>query len=188
MSASELRKTAWSKLSGKWGFFALITLILSVILSALSFTGVGTLIVAGPLTVAFYVMLLKNSRGEKVAIENLFDGFKDFLRTFVLYLLNTLFVWLWSLLFVIPGIIAELKYSMSYFILAENPEMTANEARLKSIEMMNGHKWKLFCLWLSFIGWIILIGLTFGILSFWVVPYMTAAEAEFYNNLKAGPL
>ena len=188
MSASELRKTAWAKLGDKWGFFALITLIDSVILSAAGSTGIGALIVAGPLTVAFYVMLLKNSRGEQVAIENLFDGFKDFVRTFLLHLLNGLFAFLWALLFIIPGIIAELKYSMSYFILAENPELTANEARLKSIEMMNGHKWKLFCLWLSFIGWIILIPLTLGILSFWVVPYITAAEAEFYNNLKAGTL
>ena len=74
---------------------------------------------------------------------------------------------------------------MSYYILKDNPGMDANEARKASIEMMKGHKWQLFCLEFSFIGWIILSILTFGILTLWVGPYMETAKAAFYEELKA---
>ena len=92
---------------------------------------------------------------------------------------------LWSLLFVIPGIIATYSYSMSFYILRDNPDMDANAARKASIEMMKGNKWKLFCLELSFIGWMLLSMLTFGILLLWVGPYMETAKAAFYEELKA---
>ena len=73
---------------------------------------------------------------------------------------------------------------MSYYILAENPEMSQSEARKESMRIMQGHKWQLFCLNFSFIGWYILVGLTFGILTFWVTPYMQTATAAFYENIK----
>ena len=76
-------------------------------------------------------------------------------------------------------------YSMSWFILADDPNIPANEARKRSIEMMRGNKWRLFCLDFSFIGWILLSILTFGILLFWIRPYMQTARAEFYQDLLA---
>ncbi len=76
-------------------------------------------------------------------------------------------------------------YSMSWFILADDPNIPANEARKRSIEMMRGNKWRLFCLDFSFIGWILLSILTFGILLFWIMPYMQTARAEFYQDLLA---
>ena len=184
MKARDFRKAAWGKLSGNWATIVIAYLLFGVILSASSFTFVGELVLAGPLMLGFSMMTLNLVRGNKVSIENLFDGFKNFVQSLVLYLLNAVFVFLWSLLFVIPGIIAAYRYAMSYYILADNPNMDANEARKASIEMMNGHKWQLFCLHLSFIGWILLCFLTFGILVFWVEPYIETANAEFYESIK----
>ena len=92
----------------------------------------------------------------------------------------------WSLLFVIPGIVKSFAYSMSYYILADNPELTAKEALNKSKEMMNGHKWDLFVLNLSFFWWYLLVGITFGIAAIYVVPYMNATIVNFYNSIKEG--
>ena len=98
-------------------------------------------------------------------------------------LLQTLYVVLWSLLFIIPGIIASYSYAMTSFILAENPEMDANEAIGRSKEMMYGNRWRLFCLHFSFIGWDILATLTLGIGNLWLVPYKQAASAAFYREV-----
>lgn len=76
-------------------------------------------------------------------------------------------------------------YSMSWFILADNPDMPATEARKRSIAMMRGNKWRLFCLDFSFIGWMLLCILTLGILTFWIMPYVQTARAEFYQDLLA---
>ena len=84
---------------------------------------------------------------------------------------------------IIPGIIKSLSYSMSYFILLDNPDMSANDARKESMEMMDGNKGRLFCLYLSYIGWYLLSILTFGILLFWVGPSVRTATAFFYQSL-----
>ena len=94
------------------------------------------------------------------------------------------FTFLWSLLLVIPGIIKAYAYSMSFYILADNPELTASEALAKSQSLMRGHKMELFILELSFIGWFFLIGLTFGLAAIYVAPYMEATMANFYNSIK----
>lgn len=193
MKAKDYRKAAWRKIGehNNWGMLAVITLVYSLITGAcagLSWIGVGAvalLILGGPLVVG-YKMIAKNAmNGETVKIDTLFDGFKDFTRTLVLYLLNTIFVFLWTLLLIVPGIIKSYSYSMSYYILIDNPDLSSDEARKKSMEMMKGHKWKLFCLDFSFIGWGILCVLTFGILSFWIQPYQECARVKFYNNLIA---
>ena len=124
-------------------------------------------------------------RGGELKVEMLFDGFKNFLPAFLLQLVNSLLVSLWSLLFVVPGIVKAYSYAMSAYILADNPEMSQNECRRESMRMMQGHKWRLFCLQFSFIGWQLLCVLTFGILSFWVGPYINTATAAFYEDLKA---
>jgi uncharacterized membrane protein len=88
------------------------------------------------------------------------------------------------LLLVIPGIVAAYRYSMSFYILSDNPQLSAQEAMNESKRMMNGYKGKLFCLHFSFIGWSILCVLTIGIGFLWLVPYMQASIANFYENLK----
>lgn len=90
---------------------------------------------------------------------------------------------LWSLLFIIPGIVMDFAYAMTPYILKDNPELSAWEASSRSREMMKGHKFDLFWLELSFIGWILLSILTLGIGLFWLVPYMQTAIAAFYNDI-----
>ena len=98
--------------------------------------------------------------------------------------LVSLFTVLWTLLFIVPGIIKSYAYAMTPYILIDNPELGPNEARLKSIEMMRGHKGKLFGLDLSFIGWILLGILSIGIGFIWITPYIRTTRAAFYCNLK----
>jgi uncharacterized membrane protein len=94
-----------------------------------------------------------------------------------------LFTGLWALLFIIPGIIKSYAYALTPYILVDNPELGPNQARLKSIEMMRGYKWKLFGLDLSFIGWILLCILSLGIGFIWIGPYIRTARAAFYYDL-----
>ena len=91
---------------------------------------------------------------------------------------------LWYLT-IVGGFIKTFSYYLVPFILAENPTMSGKDAIALSRKMMNGHKWKLFCLELSFIGWMIVGSLCFGVGSLWVSAYMSAAEASFYEELKA---
>lgn len=100
-------------------------------------------------------------------------------------LLMHIFIFLWSLLFIIPGIIKMFSYAMTPYILEENPELSAGEAIDRSRAMMKGHKFDLFWLWLSFIGWLILSLLTLGIGGLWLGPYRQTAYAAFYEDVKA---
>ena len=117
------------------------------------------------------------------AFENLFAYFSYWKTTVVARVLRGVYVLLWSLLFIIPGIMASLSYAMTEYILAENPEMSASEAITLSKQMMDGNKWRLFCLDLSFIGWDILCGFTLGIGYLWLTPYKQAARAAFYREV-----
>ena len=92
-------------------------------------------------------------------------------------------MFLWSLLFVIPGIVAGYSYAMTGYILAEHPELTASEAIEQSKQMMSGNRFRLFCLQFSFIGWDLLCALTLGIGNLWLRPYKQAAEAAFYREV-----
>ena len=98
-------------------------------------------------------------------------------------LLRALYTFLWSLLFIIPGIVAGFSYAMTDYILAENPELTADEAITQSKTMMYGNRFRLFCLQFSFIGWDILATLAFGIGHLWLTPYKQAAYAAFYREV-----
>ena len=99
--------------------------------------------------------------------------------------LTYVFVFLWSLLLVIPGIIKMFSYAMTPFILEEYPELSANEAIDRSRAMMKGHKFDLFWLILSFLGWMILCLFTAGIGYLWLSPYMNSSVAAFYEDVKA---
>ena len=99
--------------------------------------------------------------------------------------LVAVFTFLWSLLLIIPGIIKAYSYAMTPYILEEHPELTANQAIDRSRAMMKGHKFDLFWLHLSFIGWFLLALLSLGIGYFWLAPYIDTAQAAFYQDLKA---
>ena len=115
--------------------------------------------------------------------EHLFKYFPWWANAVCTRLLKGLYVFLWSLLLVIPGIVASYSYAMTEYILAEHPEMTASEAIAASKEMMSGNRWRLFCLHVSFIGWAILCAFTLGIGNLWLNPYKNAATAAFYREI-----
>ncbi len=122
-------------------------------------------------------------RQKEPKISTLFGFFKYWKTIIPAGLLQALYVFLWSLLFVIPGIIASYSYAMTSYILAEYPGLSASEALEQSKEMMYGHRWRLFCLHFSFIGWELLCILTLGVGNLWLAPYKKAAETAFYREV-----
>lgn len=122
-------------------------------------------------------------RQKEPELGTLFGHFKNWRTPVAAGLLQGLYIFLWSLLLIVPGIIAAYSYAMTGYILSEYPEMTASEAITRSKEMMAGNRWRLFCLQISFIGWSILCGLTAGIGNLWLVPYEQAATAAFYREI-----
>lgn len=122
---------------------------------------------------------------EQRPFTTLFEPFHYFGKAFLLRIYTSFFIFLWSLLLVIPGIIAEYRYSMAGYILAENPELSVSEAVNRSKEMMQGVKGDFFVLRLSFLGWVFLSVFTLGIGSLWLNPYIGAAEAAFYLDLRS---
>jgi len=146
----------------------------------------GLLVSKGINAVAGY--FLKLIRDEGPIIEDMFGGFKLFIKSFVLNLLTTIFIVLWTLLLIIPGIIATYRYSMAYYIMTDNPQLSSFDALNESKRMMIGFKFKLFTLWCSFLGWFLLGIITIGIAFLWVSPYYAAAKANFYQDLKAKSL
>jgi len=121
--------------------------------------------------------------GNEAKIETLFQYFLHWQTAAIAGLLQRVYVFLWSLLFLIPGIVAAYSYAMTSYILAECPEMTASEAIAKSKELMSGNRFRLFCLQFSFIGWSFLCMFTFGIGNLWLTPYKQAATAAFYREI-----
>ena len=156
----------------------------------------GTIVVVSLVMAAFYLIVgsvvgvgyakfnldLVGQRQEP-DVKTLFDYFKYWQTTAVAALLRGLYVFLWSLLLVIPGIVAGYSYAMTNYILADHPELSPSEAIARSKEMMQGNRWRLFCLEFSFIGWSILCAFTMGIGNLWLTPYTQAAIAAFYRDI-----
>ena len=184
-----LMANARDSLRGFWGLAIGALIIYFLVFCVLGlFPVIGTIatyIIVGPMTVGGVRFTLSVSRREKPEIGQLFSGFDRFGTHLAAYLLQTLFVCLWTLLLIIPGIIAALSYSMTYFIIAEDPSISASEAITKSKKMMKGNKWKLSYLGFRFTGWFLLVMLSFGIGFLWVGPYMYVSYAKFYDDLKA---
>ena len=143
--------------------------------------------VANPLEVGirrFFTQNLNQPAGVKEITYAFDKNYKKIAKT-MFY--RDLYTFLWSLLFIIPGVVKAYEYRMIPYLLAENPEMSKEEAFAASKQMMDGQKWRTFVLDLSFFGWIILSGLTCGILSiFYVNPYMFSTQAALYEALRYG--
>lgn len=160
-----------------------IPVILIGLLIPLLIAVVVSIIVGGAVSLGYARFNLDVVDGQELRVKTLFSQFSRFGTGVAMRFLTTLFIFLWSLLLIIPGVIAGLGYAMTPYILAENPEMGALEAMKASKEMMKGHKARLFCLQLSFFGWYLLGAVTMGILNLWVVPYAEAAVAGFYREV-----
>ncbi|HPV14444.1 MAG TPA: DUF975 family protein [Candidatus Cloacimonadota bacterium] len=184
MDRVAIRTQARALLAGKWNLLALIWLAYFFIESATASLPGSGLIIAGPFALGLALLSLRVVRNQDINVEMLFDGFSDFVRSLVAGLLMIVFVFLWSLLLIVPGIIAALSYSMTFYILADNPDVTASEAITMSKNMMFGHKAELFWLYLSFIGWAFLCLFTAGIGFLWLLPYIHTSTAIFYENLR----
>lgn len=186
MNRVELKTMAKAQIKGNIGILFLMLLLVGVIASVANVIPVvGSLAVTPVLGLALVKVYLKMTEGVKPAIGDLFSCLDQIWASFKVTILTALFTSLWSMLFVIPGIIKSISYSMAMYILAENPNLPALEAINRSKAMMEGHKMEMFVLQLSFIGWHLLGGITFGIAYIWILPYMNATMANFYNKVKA---
>lgn len=190
---SEQKAAALAKCRINWTPLVLATLVYIAVCGASAATAFAAVLVEifllNPITVGLYNAFLAYDRDQTQdnIIESMFRRAfdKNYLHKVLGYFLVNLFVCLWTLLLIIPGIIKAFAYAMTPFILEENPEMPAYDAIKYSEKMMMGHKWELFVLCLSFIGWGILACLTFGIGFLWLTPYMELSVCEFYEDLKA---
>lgn len=183
-----IRNKAWEDLRGKWGASALACLIYMVIVGAMSaipwLAFLLSLLVASIVAIGASFLWLDVSYKKDVEMKTLFEGFGDYVRYLLGYLIVAILTFLWSLLLIVPGIIKSISYSQTFFIMRENPGMAGNDARKLSMQMMEGHKMEYFLLGLSFIGWVLLGLITCGIGMLWVGPYISTAYGEFYQELK----
>ena len=198
-SISDYKDMALQSLEGNWAKAAIASLITFGIMeicgSSPSFflepvsgvIGQGLItILLFPLAWGYYVFFLRLIRQENTDYARLFDGFNQYVRILLAEMLKGIYVLLWSLLLIVPGIIKNYSYAMMEFLLKDHPEMSGEEAIRESMRMMDGHKMQLFLLDLSMIGWFLLSLLTVGIGFLFLVPYMYSAHAHFYEDLKAG--
>lgn len=172
--------------TGNWLFAVIVVLLSGAIIGAVSFTGIGALLVTGPIAYGLAYLFLKQARdGQQMDLGSLFKGFTDdFGGNFLLALLEGIFVFLWSMLFVIPGIVKAYSYSMIYFIKVDHPDFDWRRCFEESKRITRGHKWDLFVMDLSFLGWAIVGSMCFGVGTLWVEAYMTAAKAQAYEAIK----
>ena len=190
---AEIKQQAKEQLKGNVWMLLLCAFVMVVIATGATMIGAfipfvgslaATFLVVAPLSYGLYVVYLNVTYGERPQVGKLFEGFQNFGPVVLLYFLIWLFTMLWTLLFVIPGIIKTLSYSMAYYVLAENPQMSANEALNESKAIMDGHKMDLFVLYLSSIPWMLLGSITLGIAYIYVMPYMQLTITNFYHKIK----
>ena len=211
MRISELKKNALQSLGGKWGvtvslmlLLFLINIILPLIVEVIGSGGFSQWLMQEetpiwsdifslvfsialiPLTISttwFYLNLVREGNPD---IPDVFAIYKEGKTSFKLIwasILQGIFIFLWSLLLIIPGIIKGIAYSQVFFLLKDLPEYTVLESITESRKRMNGLKWKYFLMHLSFIGWGILCCFTLGIGLLWLIPYAGTTMAAFYNEL-----
>ncbi|NLP31400.1 MAG: DUF975 family protein [Clostridiales bacterium] len=195
LTCSNLRRWGRQALSGHWApavlatalfmllsVFPILVLTLYFDSDVVSFmSNIYGVIINGPLTLGYTVFILAIFRRRETTPAEVFYGFEHFGKAFGLFIVVNVLVLLWSLLFIIPGIIASYRYGMAFFILADNPNIGIMDAIEESKRLMDGNKMKLFCLDLSFIGWALLSVMTFGIGFLWLMPYMYASRVGFYE-------
>lgn len=180
-----MKAAAKAQLNCKWLLTTGVLVVGALILSAVSFTIIGSLLLTGAIEFGYCAYLITVTRNKDSDFGKLLSGFNRFGDVCITGILKWLFTGLWSLLFVIPGIVKSYSYAMTMYIMQDHPELSGNDAITKSRQMMDGHKFDLFILDLSFIGWYLLGSLTFGILIiFYVEPYRQVTRTNFYEQLR----
>lgn len=188
----QLKDRALNALEGKWLIAVATYFIYSLMtggVSSVPYIGwIVIFIVGGPLSVGLAGFSLSLARKQEARIEQLFDGFKNFAANTFAFIMVTVIVIFGFILLIVPGVIFSLAYSQTFYLLAEDPTLTAQEAMQKSWRLMQGKKAKLFWLGLSFIGWILLSILTLFIGLLWLMPYMYVTYAQFYDDIREQPV
>jgi uncharacterized membrane protein len=182
-----LMQEARETLAGKWGLamgVSFLYILIMVTVRAPHKAGeILAFFISGPMAIGLATFFLAFARRQEASIHQLFVGFNEFGRALLAYFLMVLFILLWSLLLIVPGIIAAFAYSQTFYILAEDKNISAQDAIKKSKAMMYGNKKKLFYLSLRFFGWFLLCILTAGIGFLWLMPYSSVTMAKFYDDI-----
>lgn len=163
---------------GVWLLGSLTYLVIMALIAGVLYFVLGSMI-----SVGYGKFHLNLADRREASFGDLFSYASYWKTALAARLMKSIYVFLWSLLLFIPGIIAHYSYAMTEYILADTPQLSASEAIRISKEMMVGNKWRLFCLEISFIGWDILCSLTLGIGNFWLTPYKQTAAAVFYREV-----
>lgn len=184
MRSSSVRSSIQS--AGSFGAM-IMTIIFTILAVSTLFSIALDACVFNPLLIGVDKYFVACQTQEKPELNTFAFGFKNCYGKIVLTMfLQDLFIFLWCLLFIIPGIYKSLEWMLVPYILTENPGMDAKEARQRSAELMDGNKWKAFVLGLSFLGWVLLSLITCGIVGiFYVTPYMQLTYGELYTAIKA---
>jgi uncharacterized membrane protein len=183
----QLTAQAREALRGRWGpavVFCLLLGLLNLAMSLVSQVVPVGLVLGGSFAVGACIFFLTFTRGGPTANNMLFAGFNNFGNALGAYILSSIFIFLWMLLLIVPGILAALSYSQTFYLLADDKTLGPLEALRKSKAMMEGHKGRLFCLGLRFLGWSLLCILSLGIGYLWLMPYMYTTYARFYDDLQ----
>ena len=209
---SEIRQEALVLLKGNWGAAVGVTLVFMLLVYACSlvattigmfagkpigdseglliqaFSMFASILLIFPLSFSFIMLSLGFQRGaDDLKVKGIFRAFNKpyYGKSMGLYLLIAIFTALWTMLLIVPGIIKSLSYALAPYILADNPELTANQAINRSMEMMKGHTMELFLMWLGYTGFALLSILALGIPLLWLYPYYQVVLAKFYEDIKA---
>ena len=194
MNTAELKANAKEQLRGKWAVAIATVLVANILIDSdvmykvsekFGLIGLSiscsliSLFLGGVISVGLCKFLLDmTTKREEPRFETLFSQFNIYLKTLGLNILITLSVCIGTILFIVPGIIVGLMFSQSYYILSEDPSKSITQCIKESVDMMNGHKWDLFYLELTFIGWWLLTAITVGIAGLWVAPYVKVKALE----------
>ncbi|MBR5464306.1 MAG: DUF975 family protein [Alistipes sp.] len=204
---STIRQEVLAAMRGKWlngiavlVIYLLLMVIISVFLRVdtaefnssrfflVQFTSILVSIAIGfPLQLGFYKTFLTAVRTDnKPQVKELFSGLtRRYHRSAMgTLLLMNIYTLLWTLLLIVPGIIKSIEYAMTYYVIADEPELGCNEAIEKSMRLMKGHRWQFFKMWLGMFGWLLLGAITLGVAYLWIIPYYQAVFAKFYEEVK----
>ena len=181
------------KLKGFWGLAFAVSLVFGLLSGLPGNVGpewgsVVSLVITGPLSLGFTIFALNIYRSNNGTFNDLFEGFKNFGKSLLVYLLTIIVVVIGMILLIVPGIIAGLGLSMSYFVMVDKPELSAVETLKESWKLMKGYKTKYLGLCIRFIPWFVLGVVTLGIGLFFVIGWIQVASASFYEQIKAEPI
>ncbi len=193
----EYKDAALAKLSGFWGPAVLASFIYYLLnsssmlagkeVSGITSSSLFTILIAWPVAIGYFNAFkeFQNGEGSDIVSKMFKIGFNNYIHQVVTEFLKHIFIILWILLLIVPGIIMAIAYSMTEYIMVDRPDLSPMEAIRESKRLMNGHKMEFFIFWLSFIGWALLACCTFGIGLLWLMPYYASAKAHFYKDLVA---